>query len=203
MHEREVGDEVEIGELGGNLTLDDPTANVACVATGTGITPMAALIKQHVDVGEGETRLFFGERTEEDVIYRETFDQLAAQNASFEAVYSLSEPGEGWTGPIGPVQEHLPEELEELADWQFYVCGVPEMVVETKELLSEEGVPEEQVLRTGGRTGRPGHCKVLRWPVEIAGRGVSRPRSATRRIDRIAVAIRSAGAVPNEPSARD
>jgi glycine betaine catabolism B len=153
MHEREVGDEVEIGEFGGNLTLDDPTANVAFVATGTGITPMAALIKQHVETVEGEARLFFGESTEEDVIYRETFDQLAAQNARFEPFYSLSEPGEGWTGPTGHVQEHLPEEVEEITDWQFYVCGVPEMVVETKELLSEEGVPEEQVFSEGWEDG--------------------------------------------------
>ncbi len=153
MHEREVGDEIEIGAFEGNLTLREPTANVAFVATGTGITPMAALAKQHLEVGEGETRLFFGESTEEDLIYRETLDQLAAQNERFEALYSLSEPGEAWTGPSGHVQEHLPKELGELTDWHFYVCGVPGMVVETKELLAEEGVPDDQVFSEGWEEG--------------------------------------------------
>ena len=114
---------------------------------------MAALSKQHVGIGEGETRLFFGESIEEDVIYRETFDQLAARNERFEAIYSLSEPGEGWTGPTGHVQEHLPDALDELADWQFYVRGVPEMVVETRELLSEEGVPDDRVFSEGWEEG--------------------------------------------------
>lgn len=150
MHERERGDEVELGDLHGDLHLRDPKRDVAFVATGTGITPMIAMLKDYVDRGEGDARFYFGETDREHVIYRETLDQFDADYGNVDVTYSLSR--EDWDGPTGHVQGHVVDDVgaeldPESAD--FYVCGVPEMVVETKEDLAEAGVPDDNVYSEG------------------------------------------------------
>ncbi|NHN57824.1 MULTISPECIES: ferredoxin--NADP reductase [Halorussus] len=149
MHERDPGDTVEIEELDGNLSLRDLDRDVAFVSTGTGITPMVAMVKQYVEEGSGHAHFFFGEKDQEHVIYRETLDQLAAANDDLEVAYVLSEADEDWRGPEGHVQDHLGDYLDDFGSRDFYVCGVPEMVVDTREYLSEQGVDEGRVYVEG------------------------------------------------------
>lgn len=149
MHEREVGDTITLGELEGNLTLRDPARDVAFVSTGTGITPMIAMLKQYLEVGAGDVDFFYGAPNQEEIMYRETLDQLETEHEALSVVYSLSDSEEEWAGPTGHVQEHIDERLDIEAERDFYVCGVPEMVVETKERLSELGIPDEHVLSEG------------------------------------------------------
>ena len=149
MHEREPGDTVEIEELDGNLYLRDLDSDVAFVSTGTGITPMMAMVKQYVEEGSGQAHFFFGEKDREHVIYRETLDQLAAANDDLEVTYVLSEADDDWQGPEGHVQDRLDEYLDDFGSRDFYVCGVPEMVVETQEYLSEHGADDDRVYVEG------------------------------------------------------
>jgi ferredoxin-NADP reductase len=150
MHDRERGDEVELGELEGNLHLRNPDRDVALVATGTGITPMMAMLKDYVDRGEGHAGFYFGEKDQEHLIYRETLDQFDADYADVDVTYSLSR--EDWDGPTGHVQQHVVDDLGDGLDPEgtdFYVCGVPGMVVETKEDLADAGVPDDNVYSEG------------------------------------------------------
>ena len=149
MHDRERGDEIEIGDIEGNLYLRDTDRDVAFVASGTGITPMMTMLKHYLREGAGDAHFFFGEKDQEHVMYRETLDQLEAENENLTVTYSLSEAGDDWDGPTGHVQEHVFERLDAADDRHFYVCGVPEMVVETQDLLSERGVPDERVFTEG------------------------------------------------------
>ena len=150
MHEREVGDTVTLGDLGGNLTLRDTDEDVVFVSTGTGITPMVAMVKQYLETGTDEAHFFYGEKTQESIMYRETLDQLAAEHDRLSVVYSLSDAD--WNGPTGHVQSHLDDRLDGL-DRDFYVCGVPEMVVDTKDHLDELGVPDDRVFSEGWEDG--------------------------------------------------
>ncbi|WP_313694343.1 ferredoxin--NADP reductase [Halorarum halobium] len=150
MHERERGDEVELGDIEGNLHLRDTGRDVALVATGTGITPMMAMLKEYVDRGAGEARFYFGETDQEHVIYRETLDQFDADYGDVHVTYSLSR--EDWNGPTGHVQEHVVDDVGDELDpgtTDFYVCGVPGMVVETTDDLADAGVPDENVYTEG------------------------------------------------------
>ncbi|MFC7156379.1 ferredoxin--NADP reductase [Halomarina halobia] len=153
MHTRRVGDEVVLGSLEGNLTLENPEADVAFVATGTGITPVMALLKQYLREGEGDAHFFFGEKDRESVLYRETLDQLEAEHENLTVVYSLSDSGYEWTGPTGHVQEHLEASLDDFEGRDFYVCGVPAMVVETTERLAALGAPDDRVFTEGWEEG--------------------------------------------------
>ncbi|EJN60110.1 ferredoxin--NADP reductase [Halogranum rubrum] len=147
MHERERGDTVDVGDVEGELYVRDFDSDVAFVATGTGITPMAAMLDAYAEEGTGTAHLFVGEKTQEDLIYRETFTRLAASNENVEVTYTLSD--EEWDGPTGHVQDNVGDELDTLDDTDFYVCGVPEMVVDTTELLKDEGVDDDRIYTEG------------------------------------------------------
>lgn len=150
MHERTPGDEIEIEEVGGNLRVRDFERDAVFLATGTGITPLYPMLKQYAAEGSGEAHLVFGERDREHIIFRESLDQLRAEHRNVTVDYVLSgEDWEGWNGPTGHVQDHLPDLLEGLEGTDFYVCGVPEMVVETEDLLVSEGVDEDHVYTEG------------------------------------------------------
>lgn len=150
MHEREQNDTITLGEFGGNLTLQNADEDVVFIASGTGITPLMAMLKQYLDTGTGDALFMYGEKTQESIMYRETLDQLAAEHEELTVVYSLSEAD--WDGPTGHVQNHLDEYLDSL-ERDVYVCGVPQMVVDTKDYLDELGVDDNRVYTEGWEDG--------------------------------------------------
>lgn len=151
LHERAVGDAVKITSPSGNLHLHDPARDALFLATGTGLTPMLAMLSQYVHEGSGRATLLFGERTQDDLMYRATLDRLAASHAGVTVRYVLSD--EDWHGPTGFVQDHLHSALAPLDAPHAYVCGVPEMVVETKAALQNAGRPEQDIFSEGWEEG--------------------------------------------------
>jgi len=147
MHERDLGDAVEVDEPDGNLYLRDYYSDVVFISTGTGITPMIAMLSDYLRRGTGEAYFFFGERTQDDIMYRETLDHLESEHDNLTVVYSLSH--EEWDGPEGFVQSHLEDYLDSFEDKQFYVCGVPDMVVDTENELERHEVDRERIFTEG------------------------------------------------------
>lgn len=153
LHDRTVGDAVTLTPPSGNLHLHDPNRDAAFLATGTGLTPMLALLAQFLEAGSGRALLLFGERTPADLMYRATLDRLAASHAHATVEYVLSDPPSDWTGPTGYVQEHLGGALDALDQPHVYACGVPEMVVDTKSVLTDRGLPQDHIFSEGWEDG--------------------------------------------------
>jgi ferredoxin-NADP reductase len=151
LHEREVGDTITFTPPSGNLHLHAPDRDALFLATGTGLTPMLAMLSQYVREGTGRAVLLFGERTQEDLMYRATLDRLAAGHAGVTVRYVLSDAD--WHGPTGYVQDHLGAALDLLDAPHAYVCGVPEMVVETKAALQNAGHPTDDLFSEGWEEG--------------------------------------------------
>ncbi|ELZ35111.1 phenol hydroxylase [Halogeometricum pallidum JCM 14848] len=153
MHERTPGDEITVEEVDGNLHVRDFDRDAVFLATGTGITPLYPMVKQYAREGDGDAHLVFGERDQEHLIFRESLDQLRAEEENLDVDYVLSdaEDDEAWNGRTGHVQDHLPDALDgvDFAETDFYVCGVPEMVVETEDLLTEAGADEDRIFTEG------------------------------------------------------
>jgi ferredoxin-NADP reductase len=149
MHQKRPGDTVTIGPIEGALTLADPARDVAFLASGTGLTPMMAILRQYVREGAGHAHVILGEKREETIIHRETLNELAANNPNLDVTFVLSDPNWEWTGRIGFVQEHLDELFDDFTGRDFYVCGVPPMVVQAKERLRELGSPDERIHSEG------------------------------------------------------
>ncbi|MEZ3118073.1 ferredoxin--NADP reductase [Halobaculum sp. MBLA0147] len=149
MHTKRPGDVVTLGPIEGNLTLADQDRDIALLASGTGITPLLSILRQYLQEGTGHAHVVFGESREETIIHRETLNELAANHGSLDVTVTLSAPNWEWTGRKGYVQEHLSDLFSEFAERDFYVCGVPPMVVETKETLRDLGAPEERIHSEG------------------------------------------------------
>jgi ferredoxin-NADP reductase len=151
MHEREVGDTISITSPSGNLGLQSLDRDVFFLSTGTGITPMVSMATQYLRKGRGKATFLFGERTQDDLMFRETLDLYAASHSNFTVEYVLSD--EDWQGPTGYVQHNLRDHVDDASTSHFYICGVPEMVVETKGLLFDLGTPEKHIFTEGWEEG--------------------------------------------------
>ena len=149
MHGKRPGDAVRIGPIEGSLSLADPGRDVAFLASGTGLTPMMAMLRQYLREGTGRAHVVLGEKREETIIHRETLNELAANNPNLTVTFVLSDPNWEWTGRIGFAQEHLEELFDAFDERDFYVCGVPQMVVQTEQRLEELGAPEQRIHSEG------------------------------------------------------
>ncbi|NMJ77363.1 phenol hydroxylase [Nanohaloarchaea archaeon] len=147
IHERQPGDEIDFAEPSGNLKIKDYDKDVVFISTGTGATPMYAMLRDYLKNGSGEAFYFHGEKTRETILFKDGLELLDTENDDLEVFFSLTD--EEWSSAQGYVQEHVPEELDSLEDKHFYICGVPAMVVQTEELLKEKGVEEERIITEG------------------------------------------------------
>jgi len=147
IHERQPGDEIDFAEPSGNLKIKDYDKDVVFISTGTGATPMYAMLRDYLKNGSGEVFYFHGEKTRETILFKDGLELLDTENDDLDVFFSLTD--EEWSGAQGYVQEHVPEKLDSLEDKHFYICGVPAMVVQTEELLKEEGVEEDRIITEG------------------------------------------------------
>ena len=154
MHEQKVGDTIPITSPSGNLGLQALDRDVFFLSTGTGLTPMLAMATQYLREGRGTATFLFGERTQDDLMFRETLDLYAASHSNFRVAYVLSD--EDWAGPTGYVQHALRDYVDDASTPHFYICGVPEMVVETKGLLFDRGAPDDHIFTEGWEDGAVG-----------------------------------------------
>lgn len=116
----------------------DSNKNVVFIATDTGVMPFYAML-QACKVTK-PTQLLFGARNEDELYCRGFFEKLQRDNELFTYLPTLTR--QEWTGLMGRVQEHLPQNCK---DTTFYICGRKEMVLETIKLLEEKGVSKENI----------------------------------------------------------
>jgi CDP-4-dehydro-6-deoxyglucose reductase len=132
----EVGKEFDVLMPLGQFVLKDPgPRSVLFVATGTGLAPFFPMIHElRKNHGSTNTNLVVGCRFVEDMIMSEEFSALEKVWPSFHYYPVLSRPEDGWTGEHGHVQDVMKRRFLNLANFDVYICGVPEMVNDVKEL---------------------------------------------------------------------
>lgn len=149
MHERGRGDEVELGSFEGNH-LRDPRRERRLRRHRNGNHADGSDAQAVRSRRERRRALLLRREEPGHLIYRETLEQIAAEQANVELTLVLSE--EDWNGPTGHVQDHLLDRLDPEGR-QFYVCGVPEMVVDTADRLDDAGVPDDRIVTEGWEEG--------------------------------------------------
>ncbi|MBI2582261.1 hypothetical protein HYV87_04015 [Candidatus Woesearchaeota archaeon] len=115
---------------------DDKNKEIWLVGGGTGVAPLYSMLKEHLaNVKNKKFVLIFSVKEKKDLFLHQEFEQLAKKHSNFTYIPTLTR--EKWNGATGRVQEHLPDNVENKT---FYICGLKELVLETKEFLMKKGV---------------------------------------------------------------
>ncbi len=144
-----VGESIKVnGPLGG-FFLRDADSPIVCIAGGSGLAPIKALLEQMVIEGISRPiRFLFGARTQEDLYCLEeirAFDQSYQGSFEFLPVLSHEPEQSDWNGLRGMVTEHIVNGSNSLASSQAYLCGPPPMIDSAIEVLNAAGVMNTQI----------------------------------------------------------
>jgi predicted ferric reductase len=121
---------------------------VAFIAGGIGIVPIMSMLRTLADRGyRRRLILIYGNRTWEDVAFREELDALTGRLA-LEVVHVLERPHDGWQGPSGLISaallaERLP--LESDPQMHYFVCGPVGMMDVVERTLLSRGIPRARI----------------------------------------------------------
>jgi NAD(P)H-flavin reductase/hemoglobin-like flavoprotein len=141
------GDELILGPALGTMTLDRAgQRDLLCVAGGTGLSPIKAIIEQAIRESSACPRqifLFYGARTREELYDLQDLYRLVDAYPQFmlTPVTSDDPAFDGMQGNVGRVAaRYLPHSACEA-----YVAGPPQMVRETIRVLARAGIPQERI----------------------------------------------------------
>jgi NAD(P)H-flavin reductase/hemoglobin-like flavoprotein len=131
VHETGPGDTVVLGPAGGTMVADDRSArDVLCVAGGTGLAPIKAIIEGLVDAAAPRAArgicLFFGARRREDLYDLPDLRRLESSCSFLRVIPAVSHDPE-----FPGLQGMLPEVVRQHGSWQaseVFVSGPPAMV---------------------------------------------------------------------------
>jgi CDP-4-dehydro-6-deoxyglucose reductase len=152
----------------GAFWLRDGDGPIICVAGGSGMSAIKALLEHAADMGCARDATFlFGARTSADLYCIDEMQALAARwhpqhQMRFLPVLSEEPTDSPWTGARGLVTQHIADREIDWAQAQAYLCGPPGMIDAAIEVLYRCGVAENAVhfdkfldasTMPGGRSG--------------------------------------------------
>jgi NAD(P)H-flavin reductase/ferredoxin len=141
--------QVAINASLGEFHLREGTGALVCVAGGSGLAPLIALL-EGAALTTAATRpvfLLMGARTQRDLYYTQEIAALKQRwKAPFEFIPVLSEEpaGSDWTGGRGWITEALTAEITR-AGAQGYLCGPPPMIDACVGIMASNGMTIEDI----------------------------------------------------------
>jgi CDP-4-dehydro-6-deoxyglucose reductase len=118
------------------------------IATGTGISPLRALIWEELRRGApSPLLLLFGCRDAQEELWGRELQDLASTHSRFQFWPTHSRPLPSHPGRSGRVQVHVSEAVQQLgsSELRAYVCGHIPMVADCQRLLRASGVTPERI----------------------------------------------------------
>jgi len=147
-----VNDKIDVMNPEGNFTLQPEQTNkrkFVGFAAGSGITPIMSMIKQlKMDEVESSFTLFYSNKTENDVIFKDTLEELAGDKLNVNYIYSRQKINNPlFEGRISKSKatELIKADLSCLNADAFYLCGPEEMIFNVKAALEEFGVLDTKI----------------------------------------------------------
>lgn len=144
------GDEVSVRFPMGHFIFEGQYSKAAFLSGGIGITPVRSIFKYAADRRlSSDIRLFYSSRTEEYLIFKNDFDAMAEVNKNIRIVYTLTHCDEKIRGcRLGMIDASMvKEEIPDIHDWVFFVCGPPGMVSSIQAMLKDElAVAPEKII---------------------------------------------------------
>jgi ring-1,2-phenylacetyl-CoA epoxidase subunit PaaE len=142
--ELKVGSDLFVGPPKGNFMLKKEKSIIA-VAAGSGITPILSIAKEIEKSNESKLKLFFGSKTEANIIFKSQIDAL--KNTTVDYFLSQETKENYKIGRINKESfiEIIKSDLEILKADGFFLCGPGEMIFGVKEALEMFGIPKEKI----------------------------------------------------------
>lgn len=151
-----VGESVEIAGPLGNFQLDPSSNTMVCIAGGSGMSAIIAIIEHAANLGVArDCYFFYGARTQEDLYCHEEIQAVRDKwnpGNKFEYFPVLSEEPESsdWDGARGFVTEHFQKEFLDqgkldLEEVKAYFCGPPPMIDHGVKVLTDAGLASERI----------------------------------------------------------
>lgn len=122
--------------------------DVVFLAGGSGVVPAMSMIRDIVDQGlDRRFHLIYGSRTDDDIIFREELDAIAAdRHPNIRVDHVIAEPGPGWAGPTGFLTSSLIKTLAGPLDARtVYVCGPQALYPYALRQLRKLGHPRRRI----------------------------------------------------------
>jgi NAD(P)H-flavin reductase len=147
VHHSDTGDCVLLGAAEGAMTLTSSDRDLLCLAGGTGLAPIKAIVEHAIATDKAASRarkitLFVGARQQFDLYDLEDLQLLEAACPSLQVIPVLSEQA-GYAGLTGTLAEAL-SGREPFENTEAYICGPPDMVTTTAAALAGH-IPEDQI----------------------------------------------------------
>jgi NAD(P)H-flavin reductase len=147
VHHSDVGECVLLGAADGTMTLGESGRDLLCVAGGTGLAPIKAIIEQAIAMDKSASQprtitLFVGARQHFDLYDLEDLQLLEAACPALTVIPVLSEQP-GYPGLTGMLPEVVKAQGV-AGDAEAYICGPPGMVRQASALLAAS-LPESQI----------------------------------------------------------
>lgn len=135
------------GPFGSFFLREDSDKPIILLAGGTGFAPVKAMVEHALQHGlTRPIQLYWGARALEDLYLDALPRQWAEQNPLIQYIPVLSEPApeDGWLGRTGLVHEAVLQDHPDLAAYQVYCCGAPQMVEVAHRDFQRHGLPEHE-----------------------------------------------------------
>ncbi len=141
------GDKLKMqGPMGRFILQDKINNDIIFAATGTGISSIKPMIQTIFENGtDGQIWLFFGVRTENDIIYKKDFETLAMKHRNFHFIPCISRASESWRGERGYVQDVMNKLIKNVENKDIYLCGLDAMVEQMKKMAEALGFQKEKI----------------------------------------------------------
>ena len=141
-----VGDTVRVsGPLGTAYLRTRHDGPMLCVAGGTGLAPILAIVRGAIAAGMANPiRLYFGVRSHQDLYGLAQLSALQRAHPALQVDVVLS-TGESHDAAMrtGLITDAIAADFADLRGWRAYLCGAPPMVEATSALIKQRGVAPE------------------------------------------------------------
>lgn len=122
------------------------TDSLVFIAGGIGITPIMSMLRDIRDTSaDKKALLIWGNKTEEDIAFRDEIDEMKNSLPGFSVVHVMSHQ-EDWEGEKGFVTgEVIRKHVDDYASKHYFLCGPPIMMDKVTTTLRGLGVPSSQL----------------------------------------------------------
>lgn len=143
-----VGDRIKIkGPYGRFLFQEDLSKKAVMIAGGIGITPFRGMIRYVWDKKlPVQIDLIYSNRTPDEIAFYNELENIKKNYSNIHIVYTVTKEDSDWKGNVGRISEDLiKNNISEINNSVFYICGSPSMVEDMLSLLRKIGIKEENL----------------------------------------------------------